>query len=268
MANRRGLLLLVALVAATCGCSSVGNVHTADSQQPSAVTTEEAQKLRADGLALYGQQPRGLAPVTNAERMLEQAARTLREDYNAQWQAAEALEFLAENETRAEFRLEAARRGVVLARQARVLKPDGVEGCYWYALNVGLLAKEDRSYGLSAVGEMETALKRAMELDERYDLAGAPRILGILHLRTPPPPTSIGSPRKALRLLQHAVELFPDYPENYLYLAEALRDNGRADEAREALRKVLEAKPWPDRQFESEQWKTAALKLRDHLDKP
>ncbi len=93
-------------------------------------------------------------------------------------------------------------------------------------------------------------------------------MLGILHLRTPPPPTSIGSPRKALRLLQHAVELFPDYPENYLYLAEALRDNGRADEAREALRKVLEAKPWPDRQFESQEWKTAALKLRDHLDKP
>ena len=268
MANRPALLLLAVVVAATCGCSSVGNVHTTDSQQPLAVTTEEAQKLRADGLALYGQQPRGLVPVTNAARMLERAARTLRDNYDAQWQAAEALAFLAENETRDGFRLEAARRGVVLARQARALKPDGVEGYYWYALNVGLLAKEDRSYGLSAVGEMETALKRAMELDERYDLAGPPRILGILHLRTPPPPTSIGSPRKALRLLQHAAELFPDYPENYLYLAEALRDNGRADEAREALRKVLEAKPWPDQQFESQQWKAEALKLRDRLDKP
>ena len=268
MANRRALLLLGVMIAATCGCSSVGNVHTADSQQPPAVTTEEAQKLRADGLALYGQQPRVLVPVITAARMLEQSARTLRDDYDAQWQAAQALAFLAENDTRSEFRLEAARRGVVLARQARALKPDGVEGQYWYALTVGLLANEDRSYGLSAVSEMETALKRAIELDERYDLAGPPRILGILQLRTPPPPTSIGSPRKALRLLQHAVELFPDYPENYLYLAEALRDNGRADEAREALRKVLEAKPWPDRQFESQQWRTAALKLRDRLEKP
>jgi tetratricopeptide (TPR) repeat protein len=267
MASRRALLLGV-LVAAACGCRAVRNVHTADSQQPLAVTTEEAQKLRADGLALYGQQPRGLAPVTRAARMLEQAARALRDDYAAQWQAAQALAFLAENETSSDVRLEAARRGVVLARQARALKADGVEGYYWYALNVGLLAKEDRSYGLSAVGEMETALKRAIDLDERYDMAGPPRILGILQLRTPPPPTSIGSPRKALRLLQHTVELFPDYPENYLYLAEALRDNGRADEAREALRRVLEAKPWPDRQFESQEWKTAALKLRDHLDKP
>jgi tetratricopeptide (TPR) repeat protein len=229
---------------------------------------EEAQKLRTDGLALYNQQPRGLVSVRNAARMLEQAAQTLRDDYDAQWQAAQALAFLAENETQSESRKDAARRGVVLARQARALKPDGVEGQYWYALTVGLLANEDRTYGLSAVGEMETALKRAIGLDERYDMGGPPRILGILQLRTPPPPTSIGSPRKALRLLQHAVELFPDYPENYLYLAEALRDNGRADEAREALRKVLEAKPWPDRQFESQQWKTAALKLRDRLDKP
>jgi tetratricopeptide (TPR) repeat protein len=268
MANRPTLVLLGALIAATCGCSSVRNIQTKDSQQPLTVTTEEAQKLRVDGLALFGQQPRALVPVTNAARMLEQAARTLRDDYDAQWQAAQALAFLAENETRPELRLQAARRGVVLARQARALKADGAEGHYWYALLVGLLANEDRTYGLSAVGEMETALKRAIELDERYDLAGPPRILGVLHLRTPPPPTSIGSPRKALRLLQHAVELFPDYPENYLYLAEALRDNGRADEAKEALRKVLEATPWPDRQFESQQWKTAALKLRDRLDKP
>jgi tetratricopeptide (TPR) repeat protein len=268
MASRRALLLISALIVAACGCSSVGNVHTADSQQPLVVTTEEAQKLHADGLVLYAQQPRGLISVTKASRDLEQAARTLRDDYDAQWQAAQALAFLAENETRAELRLEDARKGVVLARQARALKSDGVEGQYWYALTVGMLANEDRSYGLSAVAEMETALKRAMELDERYDLAGPPRVLGILLLRTPGPPASIGSPRKALRLLQHAVELFPDYPENYLYLAEALRDNGRADEAKEALRKVLEATPWPDRQFESEQWKAAALKLRDHLEKP
>jgi len=267
MVNRRALLLLGVLIAAACGCRAVRNVHV-DSQQPLAITAEEAAKLRADGLALYNQQPRGLASVNSAARQLEQAARTLREDYDAQWQAAQALAFLAENETSNALQLEAARRGVVLARQARALKADGVEGYYWYALNVGLLAKEDRSYGLSAVGEMETALKRAIELDERYDLAGPPRILGILHLRTPPPPTSIGSSRKGLRLLQHAVELFPDYPENYLYLAEALRDNGRADEAREALRKVLEANLWPDRQFESQQWKAEALKLRDRLDKP
>ena len=90
-------------------------------------------------------------------------------------------------------------------------------------------------------------------------------MLGILHLRTPAPPASIGSPRKGLRLLQRATELFPDYPEDYLYLAEALRDNDRADEARQALTKVLDANPWPDRQFESTKWKVDAQKLLQTL---
>ena len=74
-------------------------------------------------------------------------------------------------------------------------------------------------------------------------------------------PTVAGKP--SVTSVPSAVELFPDYPENYVYLAEALRDNGRMDEAKAALRKVLDAEPWPDQQFESGQWKAQALKLRD-----
>ena len=36
-------------------------------------------------------------------------------------------------------------------------------------------------------------------------------------------------------------------------------------EARQALNKVLEAKPWPDRQWESSLWKADAQKLREKL---
>lgn len=267
MASRRALLLAGAWVVVVCGCRSIDKVRVSPNQ-PQALTTDDAQKLREEGMALYAQQPRALASVTRAASLLEQAAQTLPDDYAAQWQAAQVLEFLAANGTRPDLRREAARNGIVFARRARELKPDGVEGYYWYALNVGWLAEVDRAYGLDAVSEMQTALKRAIELDERYDLAGPLRVLGILYLRAPQPPASIGSPRKGLRLLQRAVELFPDYPENYLYLAEALHGSGRADEAKKALRKVLEANPWPDQQFESDQWKAEALKLRAQLDKP
>ena len=267
MGNRGAVVLAGAVVVAALGCRSIQNVRV-NPGQPQELTPEQAQEQRAEGLALYNWQPRTLETVTDSAHRLEQAAHTLRDDYSAQWQAAEALAFVAENETRPESRRESAQHGIVFARRARELKPDGVEGHYWYALNVGLLADVDRSYGLNAVGEMETALKRAVELDERYDFGGPLRLLGILHLRTPQPPASIGSPRKGLKLLQRAVELFPDYPENYLYLAEALRDNGRADEAKAALVKVLEAKPWPGEEFESGQWKQRALKLRESLVKP
>jgi tetratricopeptide (TPR) repeat protein len=261
------VLLLGAFVAIACGCRSIKNVR-GDAGQSQELTADEAQKMRVTALALYNRQPRTLGTITDATHLLEPAAYALRDDYDAQWQAAQALAFLAENEIPPESRRQSAQQGVVFARRARELKPDGVEGHYWYALNVGLLADVDRSYGLDAVGEMEAALKRAIELDERYDLGGPLRVLGILHLRTPLPPSSIGSPRKGLKLLQRAVDLFPDYPENHLYLAEALRDNNRPDEAKAALRKVLDAEPWPDRQSESQEWKTRALKLRDSLNKP
>src|ERR1017187_1224065 len=267
MGSRGGALLLGAFVVVACGCRSIKNVHI-DSGQSQELTADEAQNMRVKGLALYNQQPRTVGTVGDASRLLQQASQTLPDDYDAQWQAAQALAFLAENEAKPESRRQSAQQGVVFARRARALKPDGVEGPYWYALNVGLLADVDRSYGLDAVGEMAAALKRAIELDERYDLGGPLRVLGILHLRTPLPPASIGSPRKGLKMLQRAVELFPDYPENYLYLAEALRDNNRPDEAKAALRKVLDAEPWPDRQSESQEWKIRALKLRASLNKP
>ena len=264
MASKR--LLIVGLIVLT-GCKGIRGVQVEPSK-PLALTPGEAENLRAEGIKLYAEQPRTLVRVTRAAQELEQAARTLRDDYDAQWQAAQALAFLAENETRSEFRKEAAKRGIVLSRHGRDLKPDRVECIYWYAINVGLLADVDRSYGLDAVGEMEAALKRAGEIDERYDFAGPLRVLGILYLRTPAPPVSIGSPRKGLRLLQRATGMFPDYPENYLYLAEAYRDTDRVADVRVTLAKVLDAPAWPDRQFESAQWKAAATKLLTELPNP
>jgi tetratricopeptide (TPR) repeat protein len=255
--------LFLALIAAI-GCKSIQNVRIRPTT-PASRTAAEGERLRAEGLALYNEQPRTLVRVTKAAVALEQAARALRNDYDVQWQAAQTLAFLAEHDERPKFKREAAEHGIVVARRGRELKSDGVEAHYWYAINVGLLADVHRSYGLSAVGEMKAALDRAIEIDERYDYAGPLRVLGILYLRTPAPPVSIGSPRKGLRLLQRAVAVFPDYPENYLYLAEALRDNRRPDEAREALQKVLNAGPWPDRQLESIEWKANAERLRKKL---
>jgi tetratricopeptide (TPR) repeat protein len=250
-----------------CGCRSVDNVRV-KADHSLALTVPEADQLRAEGQALYAEQPRTVSRIAKAARKLEQAASVLPDNYDAQWEAAQALAFLAENETRPGLRQAAAKRGIVLARHARELNPNRVEGHYWYAINVGLLADVDRSYGLNAVKEMGPELNKAIEIDERYDYAGPLQVLGILYLRTPAPPTSIGSPRKGLRMLQRAVEAFPDYPENFLYLAEALRAVGRVDEAKQALARVFDSNPWPDRQFESAQWRADAEKLRRTLAAP
>lgn len=259
MASKTLASILALLLLA--GCESVQNVHVVPGNGLAPWSPADAQRFYMDGRALLAEQPRTVARVTQAAEMLTKAAQILRADYDAQWVAAEAWAFVADNEPCHAARIAAAKHGITLARVAQELQPDRVEGHYWYAITVGLLADADRAYGLKAVREMEPALRRAIELDERYDYAGPVRVLGILLLRTPSPPVSIGSSRKGLRLLQRAGELNPDYPENLLYLAEAFHDNNRNAEARELLHKVVNAPPWPDRQFESLGWKTAAQVL-------
>ncbi len=229
--------LLCLLAVALCGCKSISSVRA-----PAAAAGNRGY--------IYGQPP----------AMKATAEEALPTDFEGLISLAQSLAVVAENDPQPQKRLEAAKRGIMAGRQARALAPERVEGHYWYAVHVGFLADVDRSYGLSAVAEMEPALKKAIELDEKYDYAGPLRVLGVLLTRTPPPPVSIGSPRKGLRLLQRAVEQFPEYPENYLYLGEALRDNGRADEARAAWQKLLTLPAPPRRETEFERWRQEARK--------
>ena len=256
--------LLLACLAGAWGCASVDHIKVKTSKD-GLLSEEESRQEWTEAIELGSEQPRTLERMTKVAAMLDEVARRLTQEYDVQWQAAEAFGFVAENSTQNTVRIDAAKRGITLARHGQQLLPDRVECYYWYAIDVGLLADADRTYGIKGVGEMETALKRANELDERYDYGGSSRVTGILHLRTPPPPVSIGSPRKGLRDLQHAMALFPDYPENWLYLAEALSDNGQMEKAQELLQKVIDAPPWPDRQWESAHWKMAAQKLRQSL---
>ena len=92
-----GPVLALLLLGALCGCKSIRSVRLTPGE-PLALTAREAGEARRQGLALYGQQPRSLVRVTNAARLLEQAARALGNEYDPQWQAARTLAFLAENE--------------------------------------------------------------------------------------------------------------------------------------------------------------------------
>ena len=268
-------ITLCFLVLVACGCRSISSIRTTETQpgnrgyfvggpgsaKPNTLTRVEAERARDEGVTLFAQQPRSLERAALAASKLETAAQVLTGDFNVQVNAAQAWAFVAENEAQADTRRNAAKRGIVAARRARELEPSRVEGHYWYAVNIGFLADVDRSYGLSAVAEMEPALRRAGEIDARYDYAGPLRVLGVLLLRTPAPPVSIGSPRKGLRLLQRAVERFPDYPENYIYLGEALCENDRVEEACGAWRKSLALPAPADRQFESRRWQQNTSKL-------
>jgi tetratricopeptide (TPR) repeat protein len=230
------------------------------------LSPDEATQKLATGWALFDEVPRTLERVRLAAGHLRVAAENLPDNADAHIKAARALAYLSEHETAVDKRKQAAQQGIAMARRARELQPDRVEGHYWYALNVGLLADVDRDYGLDAVGEMVAALKIACDIGAAYENAGPLRLLGLLHLRAPPAPVSVGSKRKAQQLFQRAVEACPQFPENYLYLGEAQRDLHRPDDARASLQKVLDLPVPAGHETEATQWRARAQELLRELD--
>lgn len=87
----------------------------------------------------------------------------------------------------------------------------------------------------------------ALALDERFEEAGARRLLGRLHTLAPKVPLVTGwvDRGQAVSHLRRAVALAPENLYNQVYLADALlqHQSGKAAEAREILRRVLQKKP-------------------------
>jgi tetratricopeptide (TPR) repeat protein len=129
----------------------------------------------------------------------------------------------------------------------------------WGAIHWGLWGE---SYGRLAAARQGVGdkIRRygevALALDERYDRAAAHRLLGRLHTLAPKIPFITGwvDRDQAVSHLRRAVALGPEDLYNQVYLADALLQHhpGKAAEAKEILRRVLQKKPDPERVVEDE----------------
>ena len=105
----------------------------------------------------------------------------------------------------------------------------------------------------------------ALAIDERYDRAAPRRVLGRLHTLAPKVPFVTGwvDRDEAVSHLRRAVALGPEELLNHVYLADALLQHhpGKAAEAKEILRRVLQKKPDPERVVEDERALANARRL-------
>lgn len=113
-------------------------------------------------------------------------------------------------------------------------------GCYyWRAVNTGLYHKVHVVGYQRGIKRMIDDCNKVIELDPSYDNAGAYRILGQIYTQLPQTGGTAESVTRDLPLaeknLREAVRLAPDYPENYLALAETLLDEEKTSEAQSAL---------------------------------
>ncbi len=175
------------------------------------------------------------------------------------WRASRSCAWLAQY-AHEDHRTAYAQKGVATGREAVRENPDGVEGAYFLALNLGILSQLYSSPG--HVDEMHLLLKRCIELDESFDYAAPHRFLGMLYESTEGQPgVHIGTLDDALRHLRRACDLAPNYPRNHLLLAQALIEDDQIEAAREHLREVMRLPPPPGEESAAVAWRQQAETL-------
>jgi tetratricopeptide (TPR) repeat protein len=173
-------------------------------------------------------------------------------DADAAWQFARACFDLADFDESSRARV--AEEGIGACRKA-FQRYTNAAMYYYCALNLGQLARTKKLGALKLVEEMEAALKKALELDPKFDYAGPHRTLGLLYTDAPGWPMSIGSRSKARQHLLKAVALEPDYPENHIALIESYISWGDLKGARKAC---ADAEPYmrtARMKFAGDRWK-------------
>jgi tetratricopeptide (TPR) repeat protein len=171
-------------------------------------------------------------------------------------QFATACFDLADQTQQDSTRATLAHEGIQACRLWVQRKPDDAAAHYYLGMNIGQLARTKSLGALPLVKEMEKEWLATLALDPHCDFAGADRNLGLLYRDTPGFPLSIGSRAKAEQHLEHAVELNPEYPENYLNLIEThlKRKPSAAAAEYEKLRAKL---PAARKQLSGPQWQSA-----------
>lgn len=179
------------------------------------------------------------------------------------WRFARAKHFYAMQADEKNHPSAAARlfsEGATLAERALKTAPRNATTLFW-AASCGLEAARARGV-LTALRALPTARRRlecAAELDETFHYAGPLRVLGRLAHRTPS--WLGGDLNEALVLYERALKHAPGHPTTLLYLAEALLDASRREEARKPLEEIVAAPQFPDWQWEQERDRRQARSL-------
>lgn len=196
-------------------------------------------------------------PVVRAEQgYLQTRIRYERErtETALMWQFGQACFELADVVASNARRAKLASEGIEVCKAALEREPKLAAAQYYYALNIGQLARTKSIGALRLVSQMESALKQTIKLDPTIDFGGPYRSLGLLYRDAPGWPASVGSRGKARQHLEKAVELRGDFPENWLTLMESYAKWGDKRALESNIKKVDELLVSARQRYTGEAW--------------
>jgi hypothetical protein len=106
---------------------------------------------------------------------------------------------------------------------------------------LGLEAKEHPLRAAAILTDMLATLARAEAVDPLYSEAGPARVQALVLIRAPGWPLGPGDPERGLAAARRAASLRPEYPPNWLAVAEAQAKMADAGEARASYARARDA---------------------------
>lgn len=147
-----------------------------------------------------------------------------------------------------EFKQRVAAKGYEAALRSGGGEGEDPVAAYYGGTLLGVMIEAEGIAGAGELSRMERILESSLR-EPGTDYGGPARVLGMLYLRAPAWPLGPGDPDRALELLGRAASEHPDYPENGLFYARALLEEGRREDSKQALETAeaaLAAGEWGD----------------------
>jgi tetratricopeptide (TPR) repeat protein len=216
-----------------------------------------------EGLALFdlrGDLQKAYEAVHLWEEALSQAGPE--EKYDLCWRISAAYHFIATHEDRTDKDriVELLDKGHKAGQKALELNPNGVDALYWGATNLAEMGQvQGILKSLFLVKPLKADMDRIIELDPEYYKAYL--LLGILYLKAPPWPLSIGNSKKGIETLQYAIRLNPKCLRCYLELSRAYLKQKDIQKARAAAQDLLRAGIEPDYEVETPEYRQQAREI-------
>jgi hypothetical protein len=177
--------------------------------------------------------------LSSAERAADLWAERSSIDVEAAWKLARACYWLGTHQAEQKQR-SALERGVNAGESAIRLASDRPEGHFWLAANMGRLAE---SFGIVQAlkyrGRIKDEFERVLKIDPAWQGGSADAALGQWYATVPR--LFGGSRQKAEQHLRLALDHDANNTSALLFLGEMLAAEGRTDEARVLLRRVVDA---------------------------
>src|SRR5437762_1793710 len=212
----------------------------------------------ADADHLYADRA-NLESARRAADIWRQALAADARNFDAAWKLARADYWIGghapENDRRGVYE-----NGIDAGRAAAAAEPNRAEGHFWLAANMGALAesfglRQGIKYRKPIKAELETVLR----IDPAFQEGSADRALGRWYYKVPG--MFGGSHKEAEAHLRASLKYNPSSTASHYFLAELLLDDGRKEEGRAELQKVLDAPLHPDWTREDREFKENARRL-------